>query len=141
MLCSHQGTVANLVSLKVFSYSIAQLFLDKLAHYGVVGKAHAWFESYLCGCQQTVKFDGSLSAWGSVRVGVPQGSILGPLLFSNFVNDLPSVVDHAQINMYADDTELHCCGKDLQRVQDDLQSDLYRVQDWLQAGCKLTDCN
>ena len=101
------------------------ILLDKLAHYGVVGKAHAWFESYLCGRQQTVKFDGSLSAWGSVRVGVPQGSILGPLLFSIFVNDLPSVVDHAQINMYADDTKLHCCGEDLQCVQNDLQSDLY----------------
>ena len=63
--------------------------------------------------------------WGSVRVGVPQRSILGPLLFSIFVNDLPSVVDHAQFNMYADDTELHCCGEGLQCVQNDLQSYLY----------------
>ena len=59
---------------------------------------------------------------------------LGLLLFSIFVNDLPSVVDHAQINMYAHDTELHCCGEDLQSVQNDLQSDLYRIQDWLQAN-------
>ena len=56
------------------------------------------------------------------------------LSFLYFVNDLPTVVDHAQINMYADDTVLHCCGEDLQCVQNDLQSDLYRVQGWLQAN-------
>ena len=49
-------------------------------------------------------------------------------------NDLPSVVHHARINMYADDTELHCCGDDLQTVQSNLQSDFYQVQDWLQAN-------
>ena len=100
--------------------------LDKFAHYGVVGNAHAWLESYLCGHQQAVKFDGCLSAWGSVRVSMPQGSMLGPLLFSIFVNDLSSVVDHAQINMYANDTELHCCGKDYKLFRMIfLQSDLY----------------
>ena len=51
-----------------------------------------------------------------------------------FVNDLPNVVTHAQINMYADDTELHCCGEDLWNVQCDLQLDLCKVQDWLQAN-------
>ena len=90
--------------------------------------------SYLCGRQQAVKCDDSLSAWGPVQVGVPQGSILGPLLFSIFVNDLPNVVTHAQINMYADDTELHCCGKDLRNVQCGLQLDLCKVQDWQQAN-------
>ena len=49
-------------------------------------------------------YDGSLSSWGSIGVGVLQGSILGPLLFSLFVNDLPNVVDHTCVNMYADDT-------------------------------------
>ena len=96
--------------------------------------AHAWLASYLCGRQQAVKCDDSLSARGPVKVGVPQRSILGPLLFSIFVNDLPNVVTHAQINMYADDTELHCCGEDLRNVQCDLQLDLCKVQDWLQAN-------
>ena len=59
------------------------ILLDKLALYVVVGDAHAWFESYLCGHQQAVKFDDSLSAWDSIKVGhrALQGSILGPLLF------------------------------------------------------------
>ena len=127
--------VAGFLDLaKAFDCVNHDILLDKLARYGVVNNAYAWFESYLCGRQQAVKFDGCLSAWGPVRIGVPQGSILGPLLFSIFVNDLPSVVNHAQINMFADDTELHCSGEDLPSVQNDLQSDLHRVQNWLQAN-------
>ena len=50
--------------------------------------------------------------------------MLGPLLFSIFVNDLTFVVNHAQINMYVDDTKLHCCDEAIKSVQNDLQSDL-----------------
>ena len=64
-----------------------------------------------------------------------KGQYWGPYcIFSIFVNDLPNVVAHAQSNMYADDTVLHCCGEDLWNVQNDLQFDLCRVQDWLQAN-------
>ena len=70
--------------------------------------AHAWFKSYLSDRRQCVKYDASLSSWGSIGIGVPQRSTLGPLIFSLFFNDLPNVVDHTCVNMYADDTELHC---------------------------------
>ena len=100
----------------------------------------AWFESYLCGRQQTVKLDGSLSAWDSVGVGVPQGSILEPLLISIFVNDLSSVVDNARINMYADDTELHTL-LSLVRIYNGFRMIFSLTFIECRTGCKLTDCN
>ena len=56
---------------KAFDCINHDILLDKFAYYGVVGGAHAWLESYLCGHQQAIKFDDSLSARGSVKVSVP----------------------------------------------------------------------
>ena len=74
--------VAGFLDLvKAFDCVNHDILLDKLAYYGTVDGAHAWLTSYLCSHQQAVKFDDSLSAWSSVKFGVPQGSIFGPLLF------------------------------------------------------------
>ena len=102
---------------KAFNCIDHNILLTKLKQYGIVGSTYLWFESYLFNRWQRVSFQGCLSEWGTVSVGVPQGSILGPLLLSIYVNDLPAVVKHFQINMYADNTELHFCGHDLLSVQ------------------------
>jgi len=73
-----------------------------------------------------------MSKWAAVSVGVPQGSILGPLLFALYIKDLPSAVSHCLLDLYADDAELN---SDLWMVENCLQSDLTSVTTWLGSLC------
>ena len=79
--------------------------LSKLEAYKLDRNALLWFESYLTDRTQLVSFKGETSTVRSITAGVPQGSILGPLLFVLFINDLPLHV-HTQLDMFADDTTL-----------------------------------
>ena len=95
----------------------------------ISGEAWKFFRSYLTDRQQCVTINNTLSNLVPVSSGVPQGSILGPLLFIIYINDLPSCTRHSLIDIYADDTK---CGKKIQNSQDCilLQSNIDVFSSW-----------
>lgn len=108
--------------------------LSKLESYGVWDTELKWFTDYLEGRKQRVVLSGELSGWSDVMRGVPQGSILGPLLFTIFINDLPGVVEHSTVNLYADDTTVYVADQDPSVVGDKLSADLHRIATWIEAN-------
>ena len=105
----------------------ARLLL-KLQAYGINGELLNWFKSFLTDRHQCVRVNGSLSCWERVRSGVPQGSVLGPLLFALYVNELPSLVS-SKLLMFADDIKLYCT---IRSPEDclTLQSDIDVLFEW-----------
>ena len=87
--------------------------------------------NYLDGRKQRVKLKGCYSDWANVLRGVPQGSILGPLLFLLYVNNLPDVVTKCTVNMYADDVAIYLASKDVNEVADSLNEDLSHIATWI----------
>ena len=91
---------------KAFDTLDHTILLSKLKHYGIKNKAFQWFNSYLSNRHQYVEFEGARSETLGLEMGVPQGSILGPLLFIIYVNDMHTVSNKFTFITYADDTTL-----------------------------------
>ena len=92
--------------LKAFDTLDHSILLPKLTHYGLSQTAIRWFSSYLLGRRQLVDFSGTWSTLASTSTGVPQGSILGPLLFIIYMNDIHVASNKFNAIIYADDTSL-----------------------------------
>jgi retron-type reverse transcriptase len=114
---------------KAFDLVDHEILLYKLRLYHFSDNTLNFFRSYLSNRKQRIKADGVKSEFKTVMTGVPQGSIIGPLLFLIYVNDLP-LQTISEIDMYADDSTLHKTGKNLQEIQMQLQSDLTIIQNW-----------
>ena len=82
------------------------ILLSKLKHHGIKNKAFQWFNSYLSNKHQYVEFEGACSQTSGLEMGGPQGSILGPLLFIIYVNDMHTVSNEFTFITYVDDTTI-----------------------------------
>ena len=104
--------------------------LSKLSRYGVSDMELQWLTDYLFLRKQIVHFNGELSELNPINTGVPQGSILGPLLFVIFFNEVHSPLRHCKILTYADDTVIFTSSNDIDAIQDSLSQDLDNLSNW-----------
>ena len=135
-----RGSVNAVVFLdlkKAFDTVDHVILLSKLFEYGIGGIAHDWFKSYLENRNQKCFVNGSLSDSEFLTCGIPQGTILGPLLFILYINDLPNCLSNAVARMYADDTHLTFACNNIETINDVMNHDLRNVNKWLVAN-KLT---
>ena len=106
--------------------------LSKLELYGVKGTKLLWFRNYLFGRQQSVCFEHIYSSKQYITCGVPQGSILGPLLFVIYVNDLHLTLERCNIMMYADDTVIYYASSDSKVIENTINKEISKITDWFQ---------
>ena len=91
---------------KAFDKVDHKILLSKLRNMGIQGKIYQWIESFLCNRQQHIIVDGEISESAEVKSGVPQGTVLGPVLFLLFINDITEAIQYADIQIFADDCKL-----------------------------------
>ena len=114
---------------KAFDKVSHRLLLHKLAHYGIRNGVLQWIKDFLADREQVVVVEGQRSSPADVSSGVPQGSVIGPLLFLLYINDLPDYVKHSSTSLFADDSMLS------RTIRDEsdallLQKDLNNLQQW-----------
>ena len=113
------------------------ILLSKLQAYGISGTALKLINSFLSNRYQYVDFNGNASSRLSISCGVPQGSVLGPLLFLLYINDIALVSNLLFLLLFADDSNVFVTGRDLDAIIDQVNTEMVKVVAWLNAN-KLT---
>ena len=119
---------------KAFDTVDHQILLKKLEIYGVKGDALALLNSYLIDRTQKCQVNGTISSERLIMCGVPQGSILGPLFFLLYINDLPQCLSKTKPRLFADDTNITAAGESINDVEAAMNSDLENLRKWLIAN-------
>ncbi len=135
-----QTTIGTFCDLsKAFDCVNHEILIRKLQVYGIDGIALNWLISYLSNRYQKVEIQNSIqSSFCKITSGVPQGSILGPLLFLIYANDLPDSISNSRVVMYADDTSMVLSHKTKDVLSDHLLIQLCEIDEWFKAnGLKL----
>ena len=116
---------------KAFDCMNHELLLAKLSAYGFKKESIKIIHSYLNNRWQRVKINNLFSQWTEILLGVPQGSVLGPLLFNIYLNDLIWFIENGEVCNYADDTTPYSCNQDLNTLKYNLESDSLNAIEWL----------
>ena len=119
---------------KAFDTVSHDILLEKLNHYGIRGIANDWFRSYLSDRTQFISINGFNSDYKTVKYGVPQGSVLGPLLFLIFINDLNIAIKNSETFHFADDTCLLNIKDSIKKINKVVNKDLKFLIQWLHAN-------
>ena len=116
---------------KAFDTVNHSLLLQKLEHYGIRGIVLDWFKNYITKRYQCVRYNNEISDKAEISCGVPQGSVLGPLLFLIYINDICNSSELISFILFADDTNLLMSHKDQNTLMEQMNEELERISIWL----------
>ena len=119
---------------KAFDTVDHTILLGKLEHYGIRGYLYKWLQSYLTKRCQYVEFKTSKSSLLQLNTGVPQGSILGPILFTIYINDLINASNYFKSVLFADDSIMYVSGDNINEIINVANGELLTIQNWISSN-------